>query len=246
MRDIYTYCSKLGQVLTGCKAPGLAWESGTVTMTGQISGLRGRQQRPLIMSALTLHLSLVLKNVNWWNPEIKMWAILWGLLQVHHHFTWQVNIVFPSTHRAHGTASVDCWILPVSVFADVWPGRTCAGLWAIEVGQDVFQVFFISSLAHDLFDDTGRDGYSTLGSIFILPERQSQHCFSSQMHQICWVCLLQPVFIWNKRFVKHCLDIHWQQPTRFFYGHHENSNRDKSAFVWGFFFLKCSKYNPIG
>lgn len=175
-----------------------------------------------------------------------MWVILWGLLRVQHHFTWYLNIIFPFTHRPHGMAAVDWWILPVSIFADVWPGRTCAGLWAIEIGQDVFQVFFISSLAHDLFDDTGGDGYSALGSIFILPERQS-HCrkkinIASLLRCIRYdefVFCSVAVFIWNtgKCFVKHCLDIHWQQLTRFFYGHHENSNRDNAAFVWFFFFL---------
>lgn len=62
----------------------------------------------------------------------------------------------------------------MSVFVDVRPGRTGAGLWAIEIGQDIFQVFFISRLAQDLLDDAGGDGYSTLGGVFILPEKQSR------------------------------------------------------------------------
>lgn len=110
----------------------------------------------------------------------------------------------------------------MSVFADVGPGRPRGGLWAVEIGQDVFQVFFISSLAQDLFDDAGGDGYSTLGSVFILPERQRNKIIfllsarrrgyddlpSSQTLQQSWICLC----------------------------------------FWFFFSLslKCGKYNPIG
>lgn len=150
-------------------------------MTAQISGLRGRQPHPLMMSDVWACADFALKplfflkkKVNWWNPEIKMWVILWGLLRVHlssSYLTCKYYISL-STHTPHGIASVDWWILPVSVFADIWPERTSAGFWAIEIRQDVFRVFVISRLAHDLFDDTGGDGYSTLGSIFILPERQ--------------------------------------------------------------------------
>lgn len=76
----------------------------------------------------------------------------------------------------------------MSVFADVGPGRPRGGLWAVEIGQDVFQVFFISSLAQDLFDDAGGDGDSTLGSVFILPERQSRADPNSAEVVMAYLC----------------------------------------------------------
>lgn len=124
-----------------------------------------------------------------------MWGLHWG----QHHST---SFILPVSW----SRQADWWISPVSVFADVGPGRPRGGLWAVEIGQDVFQVFFISSLAQDLFDDAGGDGYSTLGSVFILPERQSRcrnkiifllsaRCRdyddlpSSQTLQQSWICL---------------------------------------------------------
>lgn len=134
-----------------------------------------------------------------------MWGLHWG----QHHST---SFILPVS--LYGQA--DWWISPVSVFADVRPGRPRGGLWAVEIGQDVFQVFFISSLAQDLLDDAGGDGYSTLGSVFILPERQSRcrnkiifllsarrrdydDLPSSQTLQQSWICLCFWFFLsaWN-------------------------------------------------
>lgn len=108
----------------------------------------------------------------------------------------------------------------MNVFADVGPGRPRGGLWAVEIGQDVFQVFFISSLAQDLFDDAGGDGYSTLGSVFILPERQNGGRNKvSRGYDV--LPSVQPV----------------DEITVFSYSHHEHSSRAESAFVFDFFFL---------
>lgn len=65
--------------------------------------------------------------------------------------------------------------LPGRIFADIRPWRVSGGFGTIEVRQDVFNAVLMTGLIHDLFDETGGDWYGTVGSIFILPEREHKH-----------------------------------------------------------------------
>lgn len=217
-----------------------SWTQGSATgvrkgeydrVTVQLSGLGGRQPVPwwglMYGPALTLQFSLFffLKKCKMMRPRNKeqppplthsqcrwMWGLHWG----QHHST---SFILPfSLYR-----QADWWISPVSVFADVGPGRPRGDLWAVEIGQDVFQVFFISSLAQDLLDDAGGDGYSTLGSVFILPERVGVETKSASFFQQDAEIMMT-------------------------YPHHRHSAELNLPLFLIFFplSLKCGKYNPIG